>query len=33
MKATLEFQKSGKVDVEFDVAALGALAAPEGHGR
>jgi copper(I)-binding protein len=33
MKATLEFQKSGKVDVEFDIAALGASAAPEGHGR
>jgi copper(I)-binding protein len=33
MKATLEFQKSGKVDVEFDVAALGASAAPEEHGR
>jgi copper(I)-binding protein len=33
VKATLEFQKAGKVDVEFDVAALGASTAPEGHGR
>ena len=33
IKGTLEFQKSGKVDVEFEVAPLGASAAPEGHGR
>jgi copper(I)-binding protein len=33
VKGTLEFQKAGKVDVEFDVAALGASTAPEGHGR
>ena len=33
IKGTLEFQKSGKVDVEFEVAPLGASAAPEAHGR
>jgi periplasmic copper chaperone A len=32
VKATLEFQKSGKVEVEFAVAPLGASAPPQGHG-
>jgi len=33
IKGTLEFQKAGKVEVEFDVAPLGASAPPHGHGH
>ncbi len=33
VKGTLEFQKSGKVEVEFAVAPLGASAPPQGHGH
>jgi copper(I)-binding protein len=33
IKGTLEFQKSGKVEVEFEVAPLGASPPPMGHGH
>ena len=31
LKATLEFEKAGKVDVDFDVTGMGGPAAPAGH--